>query len=210
MIVVFDFDGTLIKDDSFILLLNFFKKNFLKKKLEEILFLLYKRRLINNSILKKFIFRFIINKITINSYYQIMSEISRHIIYNSLYNTETITRLIRYINDGHRVLVISASPELGIRILLKDLIGSRITQLEVIGSKLKIDSSNYIIGLADNCYSNKKKEALMARGINFIDIFYTDSIEDMPVALMSHKIYLVDRITGDLYEWKKEEIFPCS
>ena len=59
--------------------------------------------------------------------------------------------------------------------------------MKIIGSKINIEKNQ----LEFNCYGENKILALNNEKINCIDVFYTDSISDLPLAKLSKKIILI-------------------
>jgi phosphoserine phosphatase len=62
--------------------------------------------------------------------------------------------------------------------------------VNVIGSKLS-EFNGEIKSLECNCYGESKLEILRSYGVNNIDVFYTDSLSDLPLAEISKSIVLV-------------------
>ena len=61
----------------------------------------------------------------------------------------------------------------------------------IIGSELLYDDYNTVRGLKSNCYNLEKCKKLNEHGVSNIDILYTDSISDLPLAEMAKAIYVV-------------------
>ena len=75
-------------------------------------------------------------------------------------------------------------------------------EIVVTGSRLAY-TDNRVTGLEMNCYKDKKVQRLLGSGITKIDVLYTDSYSDAPLARISDKIVVVsgDRQTVcDSYE----------
>ncbi len=62
--------------------------------------------------------------------------------------------------------------------------------VKVIGSKIKFEKG-HPVGLYFNSYKEAKLKALKKEKVNKIDIFYTDSFSDYPLAKISDKIVIV-------------------
>lgn len=63
--------------------------------------------------------------------------------------------------------------------------------IKVFGSELSIKNKK-VRGLKLNCYKSKKAELLNQEKVTKIDILYTDSFSDYPLAKMAKKIIIID------------------
>jgi phosphoserine phosphatase len=69
----------------------------------------------------------------------------------------------------------------------------------IIGSEIEFDN-NRVKSLKKNCYGKVKCQVLRDIGINCIDILYTDSVSDLPLAQVSKEINFV----------KGDQIIKCN
>jgi len=86
----------------------------------------------------------------------------------------------RYASSGARLVIASAS--------FQEYLQHIFPNQEVIGSACRVSSDGRIQGLAHHPYKVEKACALKMAGIERIDVFYTDSAADMPVAEMSQTV----------------------
>ena len=104
-------------------------------------------------------------------------EYSEKILFNKLYFNYDFN------NSNDKILIVSASFQDYILPLFPK-------NIEVLGSKLKINKGK-VIALDYNCYSDRKVDILNDIGIYEIDVLYTDSISDLPLANISSCIIFV-------------------
>ena len=182
-IIVFDFDKTLTYKDTLIGFYIFVSnKNFLFI-LKMLIYLFYmilaKVKFVSNDKLKnKGVHLFLKGK-DIIKLKQKSVEYSENILLNKIYVNYDFNNL------NEKIIIVSAS--------FQDYIYPLFPQnVKVIGSKLKI-KDNKVIHLDFNCYSERKVEILMKKGLLEIDVLYTDSISDLPLANISKKIILVKK-----------------
>lgn len=88
--------------------------------------------------------------------------------------------LAQYKDAGSRLVIASAS--------FQEYLQHIFPQQEVIGSACRVSPNGLIAGLAKHPFKERKAEALRTAGIEVIDVFYTDSEADMPVAEMSRTV----------------------
>jgi hypothetical protein len=182
-IIVFDFDKTLTYKDTLIGYYIFVSnKNYLfifKMFIYLFYMVLAKIKFVSNDKLKMKGVNLFLKGQNIMKLKQKSIEYSEKIILNKLYFNYDFKNL------NERIIIVSAS--------FQDYIYSLFPEnVNVIGSKLKI-KDNKVIHLDFNCYSERKVEILMKKGILEIDILYTDSISDLPLANISKKIILVKK-----------------
>ncbi len=182
-IVVFDFDRTLINHDT---TLGFFL--FLRPKHRCFIFLHYlclsllKRlgvmdvRRVKLSLLNVWC-----RKFTKNELEDLSVAYSRQLCMNKLFD-----KLCEYVDDGSRVFVISASLQAYIKPLF---IGMNVV---VLGSEVtKKDLLNWRFDC--HCWGKEKVRVLNAVGVDCIDEFYTDSLDDFPLMEISKQWNLVKK-----------------
>lgn len=85
-----------------------------------------------------------------------------------------------YKHSGARIVIASASFTDYLKHIFPDEL--------VIGSECSVDNQGRISGLSRHPYKQAKAKALRQEGIEFIDVFYTDSTADIPVAEMSRTV----------------------
>lgn len=180
-IVVFDFDKTLTYNDTLIGFFTIVNKNDFLFILRLIIYLFYmvltKIKFISNDTLKSIGVSLFLKGRDIEGIRKKAREYSKKIHFNNLYKRYDFNNL----ND--KIIIISAS----FQDYLLPLFPKNV---EVIGSKLKIDNGK-VVSLKSNCYSEKKVDALKEIGITEIDVLYTDSLSDLPLANISSSITVV-------------------
>jgi hypothetical protein len=195
-IIVFDFDKTLTASDT---LLGFFCFNEKKTPLFVLKFCIYflcmvsaKFNIIHNINLKRigvYLFLRYANSSHLNEKLQNFSK-SNYVKYSKLYKNLTFDTDTSY-------YVVSASFEEYMRPMFPVFV-------QIIGSKLTQNEKNRTV-LEYNCFRENKRTALLKYGINHIDVFYTDSYDDLPLAKISKSIVIVDGDNlvecNDLYEF---------
>jgi phosphoserine phosphatase len=178
-ILVYDFDKTLTKKDT---LFGFFifnkKKNFtlLLKIIRYFIFMvLAKFKFITNTQLKEFGIELFLSNVTKEEMKYKFDNYKDKIEYNFLFNKTDFT--------SEEIYIVSASFEE----YLKPIFPKNV---KIIASKLKYHNDN-IAGIDFNCYEKNKINALKEISISKIDIFYTDSISDLPLVKISDKTVLI-------------------
>ncbi|MGM1057524.1 MAG: HAD family hydrolase [Bacteroidota bacterium] len=189
-IIVFDFDKTLTYNDTLLgFFLNASEKNLcfpLKVFFYFILMFCAKFNLISNQKLKETgVYLFLKNK-TSNKMLKDSRSYVKNIKFNNLFNEFNFT------NYDQNIYVVTAS----FKEYIEPIFPSNI---KVIGSQIEY-SKGKIKGLNFNCYKQNKIKALKSLGIKEIDVFYTDSYSDFPLAEISKKIIIV----------KKDMLYECS
>lgn len=86
----------------------------------------------------------------------------------------------RYERSGVRLIIASAS--------FQEYLQHIFPKHEVIGAVCRVSADGLIEGIAHHPYKEEKVLALKMVGIEVIDVFYTDSAADMPVAEMSRTV----------------------
>lgn len=188
MIVVFDFDKTLTYTDT---LLGFYRhcsgkhiSSRFKLPLYFLLMVLHKIGVISNATLKSWGITCFLRGRSRAIVTKWATEYSAKIELNQIYYHEIV-------NDN-KPYIISAS--------FCDYILPLFQNAYVYGSELAYDSDAKVEGLKFNCYGRSKCQVLEERGIYSIDILYTDSISDLPLAKMSNSIKIV----------RGDEIITCK
>lgn len=188
-IVVYDFDKTLTYKDS---LFGFFRfssdKNIwypFKLIFYVACMVLTKFNLIRNESLKLVGVLIFLKKVDSNMLRLRSNSYHQKIKFNKLYKELNFDQGIDYV-------IVSASFEDYLRPIFPDYV-------RVVGSQLAFSQRNGV-SLGFNCYGDEKVKALIEQGVNHIDILYTDSYNDLPLAKIAKKIMVVD----------KDHIFPCQ
>lgn len=186
MIVVYDFDKTLTQKDT---LFDFFKFNNKKKFLFFLKTLIYfssmvltKFKLISNDTLKNIGIKLFLKNLNEEEINYKFFNYYKTIKYNFLFNQTDFKTI-------DKCYIISASFENYLKPIFPQ-------NVEIIGSTINKDNSN----LTFNCYAKNKIIALKKLGIDEIDIFYTDSLSDLPLVKLSKKTILV----------KNDKLIECN
>ena len=184
MTIVFDFDKTLTYKDT---LFRYFIYSANKKKLLFYLnFVIYifvlvlaKFDYFSNEFAKTIGIKFFLNDYDNESLKKISLEYSKKIKLSEIYYCD----YLNYIKDkSNNVFIVSAS--------FNEYLKYIFPKGNIIASSMRILNGRPS-NLDFNCYGDKKVSALKNININEIDVFYTDSIKDLPLVRMSNKIYLV-------------------
>jgi phosphoserine phosphatase len=188
MIAVFDFDKTLTKKDT---LFGFYqvcaKKTVFKKILLVIYFgfmIVHKIRFISNDNLKRIGIILFLKGHSEKSIRLWAIEYSRKIEMKQI----SMKAFEKY-KDPY---IVSAS--------FKEYISQIFPNSKIFASEILFDENRRVKGLKSNCFHKEKIKILKDYGILKIDDFYTDSIDDLPLAEISRQIYLV----------KKNKIIDCE
>ena len=186
-ITVFDFDKTLTNKDS---VLGFFEycsaglPFFRLKKMVYLLFALStKLGLSSNRFLKNAGIRLFLRDLYRSEIERLGREYSRRIRLNKIY--------FKYFLKEHPDAVIaSASFHEYLRPIFPDNL--------VLSSRIAYDAQGLPAQVAFNCFGKHKVEALKEAGIEKIDLFYTDSLSDLPLIQLAKRVFLV----------KNEKVIP--
>ena len=193
-VVVFDFDKTLTYKDT---LLGFFttvgrERAFFLPKLMFYLFSMVQAKtgLISNTTLKERGVALFLKNLSAETVAKYAHEYGKKIVFNKLYRRLDFDEKSLYV-------VVSASFEEYLKPLFPDFV-------EVIGSRLAYENS-CVSALKFNCYEKEKVKALSEKGIESIDLLYTDSFSDYALAKIAKKIVIVEK--DKLTECKSIEAF---
>ena len=180
-IIVFDFDKTLSYSDT---LFGFFSSAGKKNVAYPFKIIIYffsmvltKFKLLSNNELKETGISLFLKGMNKSQLQYVALEYSKKIKMNSLYKEFDFL-------SKETIYVVSAS----FTDYLKPLFPSSIN---ILGSDFLFEDGK-IIGLKTNCYKSKKAEILFKKGVKLIDITYTDSYDDFPLACLSKKINIVN------------------
>jgi phosphoserine phosphatase len=185
MIIVYDFDKTLTDRDT---LFGFYKFQAFKSVFYYCKILIYfacmllaKIKLISNDRLKNIGIQLFLKNLSDEEFKSKCENYKHAIAYNFLYENTNFSKL-------ENTYIISASFEDYIKPIFPK-------HIQVVGSKLNPIQCT----LSFNCYGQNKVAALAKFDIREIDIFYTDSISDLPLVKMAKKTILV----------KKNKLIEC-
>jgi HAD superfamily phosphoserine phosphatase-like hydrolase len=189
-VIVFDFDKTLtLRDTNW----GYFKFAGKQQHLYTVRLIIYlgflvlrKLKLISNIKLKNIGLSLFLSKKSEKDVLMISEEYAKTIEINNIVKDI----LKSYHKAGIRVVIATAS--------LTAYVKPIFPEIEVVGSELEY--TNKQIRLKNHCYKQNKVEFLQNIGIKTIDVLYTDSISDLPLAAISEEINLV----------KKSEIVQCN
>lgn len=101
---------------------------------------------------------------------------SKKIVLNDLYREDFQNNEF----EKNKIIVASAA--------FKDIIDSLFLNTINFGTTLKVDDKGYIIGIENHPFKREKLEILKGNGIDKIDVFYTDSKNDIYVSWISKEI----------------------
>lgn len=185
--IVFDFDGTIVKLDTFITITKLLaNRSKLKKIFLKVILFIYRKGLITNTHLKNLIIKCIWRNIKTSD----LQLIAKSLLSNTtVFNSNIVSLLKDKIQSNKNVYIISASPRHILECFL-ELVGIN-SGCFVMGSSLNIGNNNCIKGLKLNLHSYEKLNILKLLGIYKISEFYTDSYEDSPLMKNSEMVFLV-------------------
>jgi len=212
-VIVYDFDGTIIKGDSFSLVLDYAAKGKFYKKINLSLWRkVYSYRIINNTQFKSVTTIKILNGLTIEELKEVCHKIVIDLINNQKVNLKVLKNLIEDVYDNHSVIILSATPKEVVSFILHSII-EKINpaflpifkeKAIIIGSTFKWNKNNKLEKFLENCYREKKKEKLFKIGIIKCQEFYTDSlVDDLSIAKISDRVFVVQ--DEKIYEWRKND-----
>lgn len=211
--IVYDFDGTIIKGDSFSLILDYVAKGKFYKKINLLLWRkVYSYRIIDNMQFKSVATKKILYGLTTEELKEICHEIATDLINSQKVNLKVLKNLIEDIYNNHSVIILSATPIeiVGpilytiIEKLYPDFLPGFKNKVRIIGSTFKWNKNNKLEKFLENCYREKKKEKLFEIGITKCQEFYTDSLtDDLSVAEISDRVFVVQ--DEKIYEWRHDD-----
>jgi len=178
-IIVYDFDKTLTENDT---LLDFFIFNEKRNLFFIIKFMLYlsfmvmsKFKIISNHKLKDFGIQIFLKNLPKEELEYKFFNFKDGIKYNFLFNNTDFT--------SDNIYIVSAS----FVEYLKPIFPNNV---KVLASNIAY-KNNTPYKLNFNCYGLNKIKILQKEGIDKIDVFYTDSISDLPLVKISKKTILI-------------------
>ena len=186
-IAFFDFDGTITKDDSFLKFIRFVVGDF--RFIVGFVFLLpililYKLKIIPNHKAKEIVLRYFFKGCKEEEFKKVANEYSLvHI--DKILRPKAIEKINWHKNQGHKVVVVSASIECWLRPWCER------NNLELIATKLEI-KDDIVTGklLSKNCYGvekvNRIKELYDLKNFDYI-YAYGDSSGDKQMLEIAHE-----------------------
>lgn len=182
--IVFDFDKTLINEDS---LFGFYKQVHGQTPLFDIkryFFILcaffYRIKLINNTQLKLIGVNLFLKGRSLKEIVQHSDEYAKKLKLNEIHKQY----FVKHQNNNDKCLIVSA----GLHEYISRLYSSEL----VVASKLAY-RDGIVCGLESNLYGEMKVIELKRLGFNQINILYTDSFVDKPLMAIAKKVYFVKR-----------------
>ena len=183
-IVVFDFDKTLIKEDS---LTKLFIKLSIKKPIFLILFLtlacFYKLNLISNDYMKRTLLKNIIGESS-----EISSILNKNIVFK---HTVLLNILLYHLKKGDLCIISSGT--------IREILEKYIKDFDLIYNNIFLSSSEYYnLNSKLKYYNNfgvNKLDSLKKMGYQEIDILFTDDLKaDRPLLSISKSVYLMSNL----------------
>jgi 2-hydroxy-3-keto-5-methylthiopentenyl-1-phosphate phosphatase len=114
-------------------------------------------------------------------------QFAKRIKLNNIFHTE----FFRLNSEGNnKVIIASAS----FKYYLEPLFPKKV----IIGTEVSTNNQNKITGINQHPFGDKKKIILMDKGFDTIDVFYTDSLKDLPTTKISKKTIWV--YSGNIIE----------
>jgi HAD superfamily phosphoserine phosphatase-like hydrolase len=185
-LVMFDFDKTIIKKDSFRIFGKLAARNIWERCLVLTLAICCKIKLITNTKYKEIILTQIWNNQNDQEQKAILDKLHNEL--RSLKILAVYHALKKHVEAGHDVVVISASPTF----YLKPFINHWFKSIEVYASKIKIKNKRLII---NNLRGPKKalraKAIIKKRKPEHVWV-YTDNISDFPIIQLADRVTLVN------------------
>ena len=186
-IVFFDFDGTITTDDSLLKFIRFVvgdRRFLLGLVVLSPMLVLYKLKLISNSKAKQYMLSWFFKGMSKEAFLKVANEYSLvHI--DKILRPKAIEKINWHKNQGHKVVVVSASIECWLRPWCEK------NGLELIATKLEI-KDDIVTGklLSKNCYGvekvNRIKEIYNLKDFEYI-YSYGDSSGDKQMLELAHE-----------------------
>ena len=186
-IAFFDFDGTITTDDSLLKFIRFVvgdRRFLLGLVVLSPMLVLYKLKLIPNYKAKQYMLSWFFKGMSKDSFLKVANEYSLvHI--DKILRPKAIEKINWHKNQGHKVVVVSASIECWLRPWCEK------NNLELIATKLEI-KDDIVTGklLSKNCYGvekvNRIKEIYNLKDFEYI-YSYGDSIGDKQMLELAHE-----------------------
>lgn len=182
--VVFDFDGTLIRVNSFPKWVKFFAwskfKNFEFATFSKIISLIFQRKILNSlrhEEFKKALMELPFAEHEANEFARILK---------SFEHPNVMGKLQQFLDEGYAVAISSAAPETYLKAYVKI---AKLENVKVIGAS--ISENKLILNHSINKIENLEEKGFI-KPTEKIEVLFTDSEEDWPLAQRSHKTILVN------------------
>ena len=184
-IAIFDFDNTLIVDDSFRLFSLMAADGAVRKIMAFVLAVFCKFGFLDNRAYKERVLKLVWSDKHESEKAAFLEIFLRRL--HQLENTHVVALLNQHIKEANIVAIISASPEL----YLEPFVKSWSTSIITFGSKLKVLNGQILV---DNLYGNSKAEianTLINRYQPSSILVYTDHISDLSLIKLATHVSLV-------------------
>lgn len=203
-VIVFDFDGTIIKDDTFLLVLNLVIKKLKRQKILykfilKLMLKLLSKKMISNTIFKKFITIVLLKGLHKNDLERECINLAQELMNKDRINSEIFNTLLQYLisKEDYKIIIASATPIDIVKPILNYLIvnfsNGNYKIIDRIGFLCsEFDYKNQkITRFAKNLFGIEKRNELLSLGIERIHILFTDSYDDLPLIKIAENVYIV-------------------
>jgi HAD superfamily phosphoserine phosphatase-like hydrolase len=201
VLAIFDFDKTLISQDSFRIFSLHAATTHRQRLLMWLLAALCKFRMIDNEAYKVAVLRRIWCCLSTHEQSNVLATFLEHM--RTLENEVVVRRLQRHLDSADRVAVFSASPEF----YLRPFISSWSSRIDVFATIVRQEGFGLIV---ENMYGSTKASAassLIERCKPERICVYTDHASDLPLIRLAHEVYLV-RPSGHLLRTVRRQRIP--
>lgn len=187
-VVVFDFDGTIIKEDSYVEYLRWVSRKKLMKLIIILLSLIFRLKLIDNKLFKVITWR-----ISYGRNHNKRLNIQKFIDQTDWQKNFAVLDIIEAVTKSNsKLYVISATPAIIVSEFFKRIFPDLYPNIVIFGSNPLLPINT----LLANVRHDGKRKLVKILGIDYIDDFYTNSIEeDEPLFEISKNTKLV-RLDG--------------
>lgn len=188
--VLMDFDGTITRFDS---LLGYFFYTMKRKSLRGLALILVSPALVIVWFIPNFR-RMVVSVLfwmctvgrSRKSIVNCLRQYGKYLISNCKFNEHIVQRLAQHIKAGHDIFVVSASPAIWIRLLLRSL---GFENIRVIGSSMKFFCGGVVMKKRN--VGAEKVRCLRTQANRQWHYAYSDSASDMPMLSLANNPYLV-------------------
>lgn len=191
ILVVFDFDGTITKKDSFLEFVKFAKGKiafYVGFILYSPLLVLYKLRCYPNWRVKLYLFSYYFKGMSLNEFDKLAVLFCDESI-NSLIRPKAKGTIEKYLANHNKIIIISASVDNWVKPIAR-----RLGIEDVIGTQIEIDKNNCLTGkfISKNCYGREKVNRLKEYYPNIEETYliaFGDSRGDKELLLFANESY---------------------
>lgn len=195
--IVFDFDKTLVRINTFPLWILFVLVfSTLKFEFRYNLLILLIQRKISKRISHDEFKREILEIKLSDSYYKTFARIIKYFVNQKVYDL-----LVKEYQNHHMIIISSAAPEKYLKPCIKKIFPTFNNEIIVIGAS--VSNGKFSNNYKEEKYLNLLKEKYLLSG-ELVEEFYTDSIDDLPLALNSKKVILVSPTVTSLNKYKAQ------